>query len=335
MTTLRWAQFEHISNHPQASAWLQFQVNLGLADNTIEAYSRGLEHFLTFCERMAFPSCLAKREHIALYVRSLADSGLSNATMRQRLTAVRLFFDHLIEDGVRTDNPVGRGRYTPGKGFAGKRDRGLIPQYHKLPWIPSEDEWQAILTAARHESLRNRTMFAFAYDAGLRREELCSVTTQDIDPAHRLLHIRAENTKNRQERIVPYSACAGQLYQAYLRERMTLSRIRGPLFLSESARNRAQPISIWTWTKVVEGIAERAQVPTFTTHSLRHLCLTDLARAGWDIHEIAQFAGHRSVQSTLCYIHLSGRELAEKLARSVASLRAARLVDMEQWLDDE
>jgi integrase/recombinase XerD len=334
MNPPQWVRFVRIRDHPQASAWLEFQMNLGLADNTIDAYGRGLEDFLAFCESRSFPTNLAKREHIALYVRQLADARLANATIQQRLTAVRLFFDYVVEEGIRTENPVGRGRYRPGNAFGGTRERGLVARYHKLPWIPSEAEWQAILAAARQEPLRNRTMFAFAYDAGLRREELCLLSTQDIDPAHRLLRIRAETTKNRQERHVPYSICAGRLYQAYVHERAKVSRSRGALFLSESARNRGQPVSIWTWTKVVERIAERAQIPEFTTHTLRHLCLTDLARAEWDLHEIAQFAGHRSLQSTLCYIHLSGRELAEKLARSLKSIRDMRLAEMEGWGDE-
>ena len=56
----------------------------------------------------------------------------------------------------------------------------------------------------------------------------------------------------------------------------------------------------------------------------RILCLTDLARAGWDIHEIATFAGHRSVQTTLLYIHLSGRDLARKLTAAMAQTHSQR-----------
>jgi integrase/recombinase XerD len=172
--------------------------------------------------------------------------------------------------------------------------------------------------------LRNRLMLAFAYDAGLRREELCALTTGDIDPAHRTLRIRAETTKNMRERVVPYSDATDVLYAAYLQERRALSHNRGPLFLSESDRNWAHPISIWTWSKVVKGIAERAGVQQLTTHTFRHLCLTDLARCVWDIHEIALFAGHRSIQSTLLYIHLSGRELAAKIEQGMASIHAWR-----------
>lgn len=45
-------------------------------------------------------------------------------------------------------------------------------------------------------------MLALAYDAALRRGELCSLRTDDFDPAHRTLRIRAETTKNGLERVV-------------------------------------------------------------------------------------------------------------------------------------
>ena len=176
--------------------------------------------------------------------------------------------------------------------------------------------------AARLEPILNRVMLAFAYDAGLRREELCSLRTDDIDPSRRTLRIRAETTKGRRERVVPYSVSSSELLHGYLLHRRTLRQTRVPLFLSESRRNYTHPISIWS--KVVLGVARRARVERFSTHILRHLCLTDLARAGWDIHEIAAFAGHRSIQTTLIYIHLSGRDLSAKLAASMAQIHAPR-----------
>lgn len=182
-----------------------------------------------------------------------------------------------------------------------------------------------MLEAARDETFRNRVMLAMAYDAGLRRQEVCALATGDLDPSAKLLRIRAETTKGRRERVVPYSVPTGELFAAYLNHRSTISRARGPLFLSESRRNYGMPISVWTWTKVVERIADQAAVPQFTTHTLRHLCLTDLARAGWAIHEIAEFAGHRNVQTTLLYVHLSGRELAAKLAQRMAAIHAWRV----------
>jgi integrase/recombinase XerD len=333
-------KFSLIAEFVEAKSWLQIQADLGLAENTIAAYGRALEDYLGFCKRSGLTPKEVNRAQVAAYVRDLrtrpggnganvkkidSGAGLSNATMQQRLTAVRLFYDYLIEEGVREINPVGRGRYTPGKAFGGKKERPLIPIYRRLPWIPTDEEWKAILIVARSEPLRNRVMLAMAYDAALRREELCSLESGDIDPAHRLLRIRAETTKNRLGRVVPYSEPTGELFAVYLQHRRERCSNRGPLFISESRRNRSEPITIWTWSKVIRGIAERSGLQRFTTHTTRHLCLTDLARAGWDIHEIASFAGHRNPQTTLLYIHLSGRDLSEKLARSIQSVHNWRV----------
>ena len=347
MSAICWQHYPVVAQSPTAQSWLTIQANLGLAANTVTAYGRALEDFLTFCTHQTIAPDRATREHIALYVRDLtarpnpsgakrrhvpSAAGLANATVQQRLTAVRLYYDYLVEVHLCTENPVGRGHYTPGKGFGGMRDRGLVPRYRTLPWIPTDDQWQAILLACRAEPFRNRVMLALAYDGALRREELCALDVTDINPGQRTLRIRPETTKNRQERVVPYSAATSVLYTRYLQERRQLTRDRGPLFLSESRRNHAQPLSIWAWSKVVQRIARGADVPQFTPHTLRHLCLTDLARAGWDLHEIATFAGHRSTQTTMVYIHLSAHDLAAKLARGMNQIHAWRTAMLTEVL---
>lgn len=339
MITIHWERYPQVAAHPAACTWLTIQRDRGLADATITAYGRALQDYLAFCGNHNIVMQAATRGHLAAYANDLLNrshrrgcnvvhvdsgSGLANATIQLRLVAVRLFYDYLVEEGQRQTNPVGRGRYTIGKGFAGPGKRGLVPRLSKLPWIPTDDQWQAILAVARQQPIRNRVMLALAYDAGLRREELCALRSDDLDPAHRTLRIRAETTKGRRERVVPYSAATGLLLQAYLVHRQTLSKARGPLFLSESPRNRAKPITLWTWSKVIRRIAVEANVLQFTTHTLRHLCLTDLARAGWELHTLATFAGHRNPATTLQYIHLSGRDLADKLARGMAQIHHGR-----------
>lgn len=327
-----------LAAHPHAGEWLQMRADTGAAPRTIDAYGRGLSEYLAMCDREGVDPISANRAHVARYVRELTSrpsrsgpkvvaldsgAGLANATLLQRLVPVRLFYDFLMEEGVRQSNPVGRGRYTPGRGFGG--ERGLIRRMAKLPWIPTEAQWRAILEVVREETERNRVMFALSYDAGLRREELCSLNTDDLDPAHRTTRVRAETTKGRRGRMVPYSACTGVLLQDYLAYRASISRARGRLFLSESRRNFAQPLTLWTWSKVVRRIAMEAGVPQFSPHTLRHLCLTDLARAGWELHAIATFAGHRSTETTMQYIHLSARDLADKLSDGMRQIHAWRV----------
>ncbi len=319
--------------------WLQIQINLGRSPNTVAAYRRGIADFLAFGETINLDIHNATREHISLYVRSLltrpvkrfaagaVPALLGNATVQQRITIVRLYYDYLVEEGLRKTNPVGRGGRVSDR--TGPSKRGLVARHRKLPWIPTDVEWSALLTAAREESLRNRLMFAFAYDAALRREELCLLSIADIDPSKRLLHLRASTTKGKRDRVLPYSAVTGQLLSQYLNHRRTLSKARGSLFLSESPRNYAHAISLWTWSKVIQRLAAAAAVPNFTTHSFRHLCLTDLARSGWELHEIATFAGHRNVSSTMLCIHLSGRELASKFANAT-KVHAGRIERIAQ-----
>lgn len=318
----------HVRDVPRAAEWLNLQVALGRASNTVAAYGRGLNDYLSFCARSGIDPECAGRAEIATYFRDLAGRppargrsavGLANATLCQRLTIIRLFYEHLVEEGVRPVNPVGRAA------AGGRGRRAMIQAQRRLPWIPSEDDWRAIVGAARDEPLRNRLMLALAYDAALRREELCSLETGDFDPAYRTLTLRAETTKTKRARCIPYSTAAAELFAAYLPERRGLSTSRGLLFLSASTRNRATPISKWSWSKIVRALGLRAGVPKLTTHSFRHLCLTDLARAGWDAHEIASFAGHRSLQSTLLYIHLSARDLAGKFARGMAAVHDERM----------
>jgi site-specific recombinase XerD len=314
---IRWDRCPLAAADPHARAWITLQSHRGLAYNTLDAYSRGLERYFRFLAQLHFSCVSVTRTEVGLYLASLQAGGslLSNATIQQLLTVIRLFHVYLMEEGVRTNNPAAHSH----------TGRSLIARHHKLPWIPNDDDWHSILDVARQEPIRNRVMLAFAYDAGLRREELCSLCSDDIDPSHRTLRIRAESTKGRRERVVPYSASSSELLHRYLLHRRTLGQKRGALFLSESRRNYSEPISIWSWSKVVLELARRARVERFSTHTLRHLCLTDLARAGWDIHEIAAFAGHRSIQTTLLYIHLSGRDLSAKLAAGMAQIHARRI----------
>lgn len=181
-----------------------------------------LKDYLEFCALQQTQPCTVTREQIALYVRSLATRaissrreppsdvlrfGLANATIRLRLTAVRLYHDYLVEEGVRLDNPVSR--CAQRGGFGGARSLALVPRYTTLPWIPNDLEWRAVLEVARAGPLRDRLMLALAYDSGLRRGELCSLSTGDLDPARRLLHVRAETMQRDGLRCGVVTLCIG------------------------------------------------------------------------------------------------------------------------------
>lgn len=111
-----------LCRHERAAEWLRIWTDLGRAPRTIDAYARGLAEYLLVCEREGVDPVAATRAQIALFVRELRTrpsrrgtnvvaldsvSGLSNATLQQRLVPVRLFYDFLVEKGVRESNRRG------------------------------------------------------------------------------------------------------------------------------------------------------------------------------------------------------------------------------------
>src|SRR2546421_184968 len=105
---------------------------------------------------------------------------------------------------------AGRWRITCGSAPIGGRKSsvrpGLISRFKKIPWIPSDVQWAQVLLVVADLGVRDRLMFALAYDGALRREELCTLQTGDVDPSARMLTIRPEAAKGRiRGRTVCYS----------------------------------------------------------------------------------------------------------------------------------
>ena len=132
----RWPEIAAVS---EASQWLALQADMGLAARTVEAYRRGLGHFLRFCQETEVePVRGAGRQHVLAWIRSMREqpvrrlegtnTGLANATMQQRLVAVRLFYDFLLEERLRDINPVGRGQFTPGRAIAARAKSSRLPR---------------------------------------------------------------------------------------------------------------------------------------------------------------------------------------------------------------
>jgi len=329
MTNLIWERYPNLSGNQHGKSWLVLLGNLGRADATLDAYARGLSNYLRFCLSLGVNPESATLEHISLYVRHLGGDTQdgktshrrSNATMQQYLTVIRLWYDHLVYQDVRESNPVPRGTYlnvpTRGNNSHSGFSRGLIRRLKVLPAIPSEEDWKKLVEITAQECLRNRLMFALAYYGALRREELVNLRVTDFDFAHRLIRIRPETTKSSTARVVCYAATAGKALAEYLDYRHRIDWHAGLVFISESHRNSGQPITKWSWSKIVERLARQAGIAGFSTHSLRHLRLTHLAQAGWKLHELSAYAGHRNPQTTLMYLHLSGTDLLARMTEAI------------------
>lgn len=297
--------------------WLGLLTDLGRADATIKAYRGALTHYLRYCEAKSLHPSSARFEDFSAYLRPQLPGmtqPVASATLQLRISAIRLWYEYLYYQDLCETSPIPRAM-VPGPVFSG---RGLVPRMTKLPRIPDDQAWFDLFKQAATGSLRDRLMLALAYYGALRRSEVTALRIDDIDPGHRLILIRAEITKNHRERVVCYSPAVTPILAAHLKQLRQQGFSGGALFRSVSDRNNGMPLSIWSWSKTVKNWAIQAELPDFSTHTFRHLRLTHLARAGWKLHELAAYAGHRDPRTTQMYLHLSGVDLAARMAGAIA-----------------
>ena len=96
------------------------------------------------------------------------------------------------------------------------------------------------------------------------------------------------------------------------------------LFVVLKGPRRGQPLSAEGVDEILDGARRRAGLEHGTCHELRHTCLTRLREAGMALEAVQAQAGHRSIESTRIYLHLTNDWLAGEYQR------AASLIDADQ-----
>jgi site-specific recombinase XerD len=247
------------------------------------------------------------------------ESGLSARTIARRLSSVSGLYAYLIARGdtpVRT-NPVPRGLSTRRQGGS-KRSRTvpLVRVPRTLPRILDPAEVTALLSALRTH--RDRAMVLAMLLGGLRRCEVLGLRLADVRVADRSLFV-AEG-KGGHERVVPVTNTFFTAVGDYLRdERPATSTDR--VFVALKGPRRGQPLSAEGVDEILAGARRRAGLEHGTCHQLRHTCLTRLREAGMSLEAVQAQAGHRSIESTRIYLHLTNDWLAAEYRR------AAELID--------
>ena len=128
-----WPKYAALAGEPLARRWLSLLDARGKDEKTLDAYGRAVDDFLLFLRVLGVATCDATEEHVARYVQSMHGRGslrpegvapraLKDATMRQRLTAVRSLYDDLLRRGLVAEHPCPRG--VLGRAGAGARAGG-------------------------------------------------------------------------------------------------------------------------------------------------------------------------------------------------------------------
>jgi site-specific recombinase XerD len=204
----------------------------------------------------------------------------------------------------------------------------LVRVPRTLPKILSPAEASALLSALR--TRRDRVMVLAMLVGGLRRCEVLGLRLADVRVADRSLFI-AEG-KGGHQRIVPVANAFFITLGDYLRdERPETSTDR--VFVALKGPRRGQPLSAEGVDEILTGARRRAGLERGTCHQLRHTCLTRLREAGMALEAVQAQAGHRSIESTRVYLHLTNDWLAQEYRRAadlIEASHAAELIAMQE-----
>ena len=170
-----------------------------------------------------------------------------------------------------------------------------------LPFVPTQDEAETFISTL--PDLKQQAMVSLMYSSGLRIGEVCHLRYEDV--SRKLMRIHITHGKNRSDRYAVLSPRALDILTKYWYE---FDRPEGWLFPKQTDNSR--PIDTFYLSRHIHNHEGRLGWPhRLTCHSFRHAYGTHLYENGADLFTIKELLGHKSLSSTLIYIHLAAPDL--------------------------
>ncbi|MDY6974365.1 MAG: site-specific tyrosine recombinase XerD [Thermodesulfobacteriota bacterium] len=272
------------------------RVERGLADNTVEAYSKDLMGFFQFLEEKRLSFSDVSREHITEYASNLGKS-LSPRSVARNISSLKMFFRFLVSEGKVRDNPA-RLLEAPRLGL---RLPEVLGQSEIEQLIPRSDSFNS-------RGSRDRAMLELLYATGLRVSELVNLKVSSINLEAGYARTIGKGSK---ERLVPIGDKAIEAVKDYLSSgRLQLAKGRNSphLFLT----SRGSPMTRQGFWKTIKKYGRKAGIKKkVTPHSIRHSFATHLLEAGADLRSVQVMLGHADISTTQIYTHVTRERLKE------------------------
>jgi integrase/recombinase XerD len=255
------------------------------AQSTIRSYIHAVEDFARYFK---CPPDRLGPEHIREYQAYLfKERHMAANTVTQHLGALRFFF-------IKTLRQSWSAAETP---YPRKELR--------LPVILSQEEVARLIASAA--SPFHRILLMTLYATGVRRAELARLKVSDIDSERMVVHV--QGGKGRKDRDIMLSPNLLEELREYWRS----LRVKPKTWLFPGNRwhTASHPIDCKVSWNACHEAAQRAGIQKrLHPHTLRHCFATHLLEAGADLRTIQILLGHRDLEETTIYLHLSQRHLS-------------------------
>lgn len=276
------------------------RLERGLADNTIQAYSRDLSRFARYLEEQSVSPLAVSRDQIIEYLTSLKRS-LSARSVARNISATRMFFRFLTSEGHIRENPA----------------RLLeIPRLsRRLPNVLSTDEVEQLLARpdpSTPRGSRDRAMLELLYATGLRVSELIGLTVLNVNLESGYIRTLGKGAK---ERLVPIGQKAIEAIRGYLSESRP-QMLRGANLPHLFLNFRGRPLTRQGFWKIIRQYGKSVGIKKeISPHTIRHSFASHLLEGGADLRSVQVMLGHEDISTTQIYTHVTRdklRELHEK-----------------------
>lgn len=274
----------------------------GASSNTVAAYRRDLAHLVDYLRsRTVADPAGATAALLREFIFHLKDLGLSAASIRRHVSAVRTYFRFLVAEAHVLRDPS---------------ERLASPKrWRSLPAVLTVTEVEKLLGAPSSDlplAWRDRAMLEFAYATGARVSELIRVAVQDVLFDEGLARFLGKGDK---ERLVPVGRRALGAVALYLREtrpRLERGKGQGRLFLNA----RGGPLSrVGAWGAIKRNARLAGITKRVTPHTLRHTFATHLLEGGADLRAVQEMLGHADLSTTQVYTRVD-REYLRTIHRT-------------------
>jgi site-specific recombinase XerD len=209
-------------------------------------------------------------------------------------------------------------RFLRFEGLCDERLEAALPAvaHWRLSTLPrhlSDEELRRLLASfdvAAPYGSRDRAIVVCLATLGLRPQEVADLCLDDIDWRSGVLHLRTRKT--RRGAALPLPHAVGRAVTAYLcKERP--KTIERRVFVQLRGRRCGSALSSQAISAVVARALDRAGIhaPLAGAYVLRHTVASRMVRRGTSLKEVADFLGHRSLDTTTIYAKLDIPALRE------------------------
>ena len=262
---------------------------LNYSENTEISYREDITNFLNYLEKKQLNYKKIDGEIIRDYLKYLDEAKLKNSTIARRISALRTFYNYLLNKNIVDTNL-----------FNSIRNPKLEK---KLPNYLSYEELAKILDnidISTKIGLRNRLLVELFYATGCRVSEMINIKVSDINKSNNSIRIMG---KGKKMRIVYFGEYARDYLDRYL------PLIDTDYLFTQESRDK---LSIHDVEYIISDLVKNLALKTHVTpHTLRHTFATHLLNNGADIKTVQELLGHSSLNTTGIYTHVSNERIKE------------------------